>query len=107
MARTSTEKMFQNAYDKSKDFIGTVKDESRAAYDDVRRWVPDHPTAVAVSASAAVFVGMFAYALGRRNGARASRGAVSEAIARTPDLDLTPFFKFLKLWMLYRVAAKV
>ena len=107
MARTSTEKMFRNAYEKSKDFIGTVQHESRVAYEDVRRWVPEHRTAVAVSASAALCVGAFGYALGRRNGTRAHRGPVSAALARTSDVDLAPFFKFLKLWMLYRVASRV
>lgn len=110
MARTSTDaaEFFQNAYDKSKDFIGSVKKESRAAYEDVRRWAPQHPTAIAVSASAALCLGAFGYALGRRRSARTERlsAAASAAVARTQELDLSPFFRFLKLWMLYRVATR-
>jgi hypothetical protein len=110
MARTSSaEQLFQEAYDKTKDFVDTVKDESRAVYDEARRWVPKHQTAVAVSASAFVSVGLFAYALGRRRRraqAEAERSTVSAAIARVPELDLSPFFRFVKLWMLYRVATR-
>ncbi len=110
MARKSTNavQMFQTAYDKSKDLIGTVKDESRAVYEEARRWVPEHRTAVAVSASAAVSVGLVGYALGRRRRSRAEAqsGSAAAAIARAPELDLSPFFRFLKLWMLYRVATR-
>ena len=111
MARTSTEtaKLLQNAFDRSKDFVDTVKHESRAAYEEARRWAPEHPTALAVSASAALSVGLVGYAIGRRRRrarAEAERGTVSAAIARAPELDLSPFFRFVKLWMLYRVATK-
>ena len=105
MARTSTEQLLQNAYDKSKEFVDTVKHESRVLYEDARRWVPEHPTAVTVSASAAVSVGLLGYALGRRR-ARAAKGPISTAIARAPELDLSPIFRFLGLWMLYRVATR-
>ncbi len=88
MARSSTDaaKMFQTAYGKSKDFLGTVKDESRAMYEDARRWMPEHRTAVAVSASAAVCVGVLGYAIGRRRADRAAddHGAVAAAIERAP-----------------------
>jgi hypothetical protein len=110
MAQISTDatQMFQNAYGRSKDLIGTVADESRAAYKDVRKWVPQHPTAVAVSASAALSLGALGYALGRRRGRTAARreSLVSTAIARAPQLAVAPFFRFLKLWMLYRIATK-
>ena len=107
MARTSTDaaQFFQNAFDKSKDFIGSVQKESRTAYEDVRRWVPEHPTAIAVSASAALCLGAFGYTLGRRRSARTATLS-SAAVARTQELDLSPFFRFLKLWMLYRVATR-
>jgi len=110
MARNSTDavRMFQNAYDRSKDFIGTLKDESRTVYKDARRWVPEHPTVVVVSASAALCIGVFGFTLGRRRRrqADAERGTFSAAMARAPELDLSPFFKFIKLWMMYRVATK-
>jgi ElaB/YqjD/DUF883 family membrane-anchored ribosome-binding protein len=107
MARTSKEtaEMFQNAYDKSRQFIGTVKHESRAAYKEARQWVPEHPTAIAVSASVALCAGAFGYALGRQR-ARSEKGRFSAALERTPEIDLGTFFRFIKLWMLYRIAAK-
>jgi hypothetical protein len=107
MARTSTEaaQMFQRAYDKSKDIADVVKRESRAVYGDVRQWLPEHPTAVAVSVSAVVCAGAVGYTLGRRRHRRT--GIVSAAIARAPELNVAPFFKFLKLWLLYRVATKI
>jgi hypothetical protein len=106
MARTNeTAELFQKAYDKSKDFIGTVRHESRAAYDEARRWVPEHPTAVAVTASAALSVGFLGFVLGRRRRAR-ERGFVSSAVARAPQLNLSRFFRIASLWMLYRIATR-
>jgi hypothetical protein len=109
MARKSNEtaQMFQNAYDKSKEFIGTVKQESRVALEEARRWVPEHPNVIATSASVALCAGVFGYALGRRRArAVAQRSSLSAAIDRAPELDFGPFFRFAKLWMLYRIAAK-
>jgi hypothetical protein len=68
--------------------------------------VPEHPTAVA-AVSAVACAGVVGYALGRRRRAQTpDRGTVSAAVARAQELDLAPFFKFLKIWMLYRVATK-
>jgi len=107
MARTNeTAELFQKAYDKSKDFIGTVKHESRAAYDEARRWVPEHPTAVAVTASAALSVGLLGFVLGRRRRARERRLFISSAVARAPQLNLSRFFRIASLWMLYRIATR-
>ena len=105
MARTSkdTAEMFQNAYDRSREFVGTVTQESRAAYDQARQWVPKHPTAVAVSASVAACAGVFGYVLGRQR-ALASRSRFSAAMDRAPQIDLGPFFRFIKVWLLYRIA---
>ena len=107
MARTSkdTVEMFQNAYDKSREFVGTVTQESRAAYNEARQWVPKHPTAVAVTASVAVGAGVFGYLLGRQRGL-AHRSRLSAALDRAPEFDLAPFFRFVKVWLLYRIAAK-
>ena len=108
MAYTSkqTAERLQSAYDKSREFVDTVTQESRAAYDEARRWVPKHQTAVAVGASVAVCVGAFGYMLGRQRRARSERSRLSAALQRTPEINLGPFFKFIKLWLLYRIAAK-
>src|SRR5262249_51810824 len=107
MRRSSrdTVERFQSAYDRSKEFVGTVAEESRAKYDEARQWVPKHPTAVAGSASVALCAGVFGYALGRQRRA-ADRRILSAAFERAPEFDLKPFFRFIKLWMLYRIAAK-
>lgn len=108
MARISKEnaERVQIAYDKSKEFIGTVTQESRAAYEEARQWVPKHPTAVAVSASVALCAGAFGYVLGRQRRARSVAERGLSALERAPEIDLGPFFRFFKLWMLYRIAAK-
>src|SRR5215467_8496877 len=104
--RTSREtaEMLQSAYDKSREFLGTVTQESRVAYDEARRWVPKHRTAVTVSASVALCAGVLGYALGRKRRARAA--GLSATLKRAPEIDLGPFFRFIKLWLLYRIAAK-
>lgn len=109
MSRTSREtaEMLQGAYDKSREFIGTVTQESRAAYEEARQWIPKHPTAVAISASVALCAVAFGYVLGRQRHAQADRRGLSATLERTSDMDLGPFFRFIKLWMLYRIAVKV
>jgi len=94
MAATSEAEVFvRKAYDKSKDFVGTVKDQSSAVYEDARRWVPEHRTALAVSASAAISAGLVGYAIGRR---RRRAENVFAVIGRPLALVLSPFFKMLK-----------
>ena len=109
MGRSSKEtaERLQDAYDKSREFIGTVTQESRAAYKEARQWVPKHPTAVAVSASVALCAGALGYTLGRQRRSRAAeKRTFAAALGRAPEIDLGPFFRFIKLWLLYRIAAK-
>ncbi|HKF69164.1 MAG TPA: hypothetical protein VKB36_21615 [Vicinamibacterales bacterium] len=94
MAATSEAEVFvRKAYDKSKDLVSTVKDQSSAVYEDARRWVPEHRTALAVSASAAISAGLVGYALGRR---RRRADNVFAVIGRPFAVILSPFFKMLK-----------
>jgi hypothetical protein len=92
-ATTEAEVFVRKAYDKSKDLVTTVKDQSSAVYDDARRWVPEHRTALAVSASAAISAGLVGYALGRRRRRAENMFAV---IGRPFAVILSPFFKMLK-----------
>lgn len=98
---TDAAELLHTAFDKSKEFVDTIKQDSRAAYEEARRWVPKHPTAAAVSATAAVSVGLIGYAIGRRG--RPERKRVFD---RAPDFDLSPFFRLFGLWMLYRIATR-
>jgi len=58
--------------------------------------------------SVAAGAGLVGYLVGRRRRARRSRWT-AEAVrsAQMPELDIAPFFKVLKLWMIYRVATKI
>jgi hypothetical protein len=101
------------AYERSKDVLGTVADETQDLYRDARAWVPDHYGQVAILSSAAVGVCLLGYFAGRRSrGTPATQSRSSPLQERAaqavnlPEFDVTPFFKFLKLWMLYRVATK-
>ena len=99
-------RVFENTYAKSKDLIDTIADQSGQLYGNLRRWVPKHQTAATVSAVAVVGVAAFGYAMGRRRTRTTEQPRVVTSAARMPELDIAPFFKFLKLWMLYRVATK-
>ena len=88
-ATTEAEVFVRKAYDKSKDLVSTVKDQSSAVYEDARRWVPEHRTALA----AAISAGLVGYALGRR---RRRADNVFAVIGRPFAVILSPFFKMLK-----------
>jgi hypothetical protein len=98
--------VFRNTYTKSKDLIDTVADQSGELYGDLRRWVPEHRTAVAWSAAAAVGMAGLGYLIGRGRAAEAAEERRSLPAVRMPELDIAPFFKFVSLWMLYRVATR-
>jgi hypothetical protein len=88
--------------------MDTVAGQSGELYEDLRRWVPKHQTAVSVSAATAVGLGIVGYMIGRRR-ARAAVKQQAQAMwrsVRMPDLGMAPFFKFMSLWMLYRVATR-
>ena len=108
MAATSRDaaKIFSTTYNRSKDLIGSFAQESGNRFEDLGRWLPNHPTAVAISA--AVGVGTLGFlVLGRqRRAPQTMTEKAGASAARFPELDIAPFFKFLKLWMLYRVATR-
>jgi hypothetical protein len=109
----ASEKLAQ-AYERSRDVLGTVAGETKDLYHDARTWLPDNYGRVVVLTSAAAGVGLIGYLVGRRSrsmrataprpGPLREMGAVHPE--HVPEFDIAPFFKFLKLWMLYRVATK-
>lgn len=97
------------AYERSKDVLGGLSSETKEFYEGARKWVPQHYEVLAVAAG----FGLVGYLAGRRS--RPERRLeipkqVKEAAAAAPgaisELDIAPFLKFLKLWMLYKVATK-
>ena len=99
--------VFQDTYAKSKDLIDTVADQSGELYSDLRSWIPKHRRAVAVSAGAAFGLCAVGYLMGRgRTRPEVEVKASAPAALRMPELDIAPFFKFVSLWLLYRVATR-
>lgn len=105
--QTGASEKLSYIYDKSRDAIDAAAGEAQVLYEKVRPWLPDRTGAVVLSS--AVGAGLLGYLAGRRSRARAARRTqptVAAALAPVSELDIAPFFKFLKLWMLYRVATK-
>ncbi len=95
------------AYEKSKDVLGGLGSETKELYEGARKWVPQHYEMLAAAAGFA----LVGYLAGRRRRPEPRFGKqVREAAAAVPgavsELDIAPFLKFLKLWMLYKVATK-
>jgi hypothetical protein len=91
--------------------MDNVAEQSGQLYGDLRRWIPKHPTAVTVFASTAVGLGVAGYLMGRSRTRPVPQSRMSSALSsisdlRMPELGMAPFFKFLSLWMLYRVATR-
>jgi hypothetical protein len=100
-------------YERSKDVLGSVADETNELYHDARTWVPEHYGQVAILSSAAVGVCLLGYLVGRRSRTTPATQSRTRPLqemgaqaVNIPEFDITPFFKFLKLWMLYRVATR-
>jgi hypothetical protein len=95
------------AYERSKDAFETVAHETQGLYRDARPWMQQNSQLLIAVSSAAAGAALLGYLAGRR------RRAPMPAPVRGPQLpaglsefDIAPFFKFLKLWMLYRVATR-
>lgn len=110
----TTSENLSKAFERSKDVFGDVTDRAKDLYSDAQRWVPEHRGTVALVSAAAVGFCLIGYSAGRRSQRRSSARRVSgplrEAASAVPgqfgEIDLAPVFKFLKLWMLYRVATR-
>jgi hypothetical protein len=109
-AEQATEQ-FSRLYDRSRPVIERAADRTKHLYEDAREWVPEHQGTVATVSAIAVGACMSGYLIGRsareRRTLRARAGRTVSAIrSQVPDVDLRPFFRFVSLWMLYRVATK-
>jgi hypothetical protein len=96
-------------FERSKDMFGTVANQTEDLYHDLQVWVPKNYGKLAVVSSAAAGVCLLGYLAGRRSASKQHRRLQeleSTRAGHVPEIDLAPFLKFLKLWMLYRVATK-
>ncbi len=96
-------------FERSKDVFGTVANQTEDLYHTVEEWVPENYGTLAVVSSAAAGVCLLGYLAGRRSASKQRRRLQELEATRAshvPEIDLAPFLKFLKLWMLYRVATK-
>lgn len=111
--KTASENL-SRAFDRSKDVFGEVTDRAKDTYRDAQHWVPEHRGTVALVSSAAVGLCLIGYFAGRRShsghaalpASRQLRETASALPDQLGDIDITPVLKFLKLWMLYRVATR-
>lgn len=95
-------------YTFSKDALETVATETKELQQAAREWVPKHRGVVIAVSSTALGAGLVGYLAGRRGGAQRARQAAEAARhLQVPELDIAPFLKILKLWMLYRVATRI
>lgn len=106
---TAASEKLSHFYDRSRDVFDAAAGEAQDLYQTARTWLPDHYGRVAVLSSAAVGGCLVGYLAGRRSRSRPAHRpgpAVAALPGHLPEMDIAPFFKFLKLWMLYRVATK-
>ncbi len=111
--KTASENL-STAYERSRDVFEDVTDQAQHLYEDARQWVPEHRGTVALLSSTAVGLCLLGYFAGRRShsghaalpASRQLRETASALPNQLGDIDITPVFKFLKLWMLYRVATR-
>ena len=101
------------AYARGEQVFGEVAETTKGLYREGQRWLPEHYREVAIVSATALGACLVGFAAGRT---RTRSAAV--ALAETPkqsaaaergllaEMDIAPFFRFLKLWMLYRVATR-
>lgn len=84
-------------------YLEQAVDKSKEFYNDAVEAIPEDKRRVVALTAAGLAVGVIAYKLGKLRRSESLPKAVSEA---TGDLSnqLAPVFKFIKLWMLYRVS---
>jgi hypothetical protein len=105
-------------FEKSEAAVHDIFSKGRDLLAEASEWAPRNKPLVAGIAGAVVAVGAVGFLLGRAGRRKAepssrermatvsalpSRLAERPAV-QTPEINLEPVFKFLKLWMLYRIA---
>jgi hypothetical protein len=102
--RTAGPQVASQVFERSKEVFDTVASETEDLYHTARAWVPDNYGKLAVFSSAAIGVCLLGYVSGKR----AQRRQVLEPAKAgpVPEIDFAPFVRFLKLWMVYRIATK-
>jgi len=107
-----------NGFGQSERLIDDVANKTTRLYRDGTFSIPEHYRAAAMLSATAVASCLVGFAAGRRRHRRrreqgstalrpASQGQAPVARGPSlPEMDLSAVFRFLKLWMLYRVATR-
>ena len=100
-------------YERSEQVFGEVAETTKGLYREGQRWLPEHYREVAIVSTTALGACLIGFAAGRT---RTRSAAVARAETPKPaaaaergvlsEMEIAPFFRFLKLWMLYRVATR-
>jgi hypothetical protein len=103
-----TSEQFSRLYDQSRHLFNDVAGRTKHLYEDAREWVPEHQRTVWALTGACAGACLLGYLAGRS--ARQERTLAAQTVSATggqlPELDVRPIFRFISLWMLYRVATK-
>jgi hypothetical protein len=111
MAKQSAADQFSRLYEYSRPVFDEVADRTKHMYADAREWVPEHRGTVATVSTVAAGACLLGYLLGRSGRQpQALPGQMASAAtgirSQVPELDIRPVFRFVSLWMLYRVATR-
>lgn len=111
MAKQSATERFSRLYKYSRPVFDEVADRTKHMYEDAREWVPEHRGTVATVSAVAAGACLLGYLLGRSGRQPQSlpeqmASAATGIRSQVPDLDIRPVFRFVSLWMLYRVATR-
>ncbi len=97
--------MQSQIFDYSKDFAKKAADGIQEGYRKLDERLPEGAAPIVTIGAGVLAVGALAFILGRSSSesSRASRRA-REFTSRMGGMDFSPFYRLVKLWMLYRIA---
>jgi hypothetical protein len=95
------------AMNMTRNTLDDVVAKGKKLYDDAREWAPENTALIAGVGGGLIVAGLLGFVAGRagrRPVARRLEERLGQLPGRVQDVDLGPVFKFIKLWMLYRIA---
>jgi hypothetical protein len=112
MAMQSPTDRLSRLYEYSRPVLDEVADRTKQLYEGARTWVPEHQRTVATASAIAAGACLLGYLIGRSGRQRRQPHpeqvghAAAGVRSHMPELDIRPVFRFVSLWMLYRVATR-